>query len=248
MSHTTAYDRLLDAISKIPETELRSATMPMSVFLQEAEDLYHWCQQDHKKLLDAGLDWELVDGLPDRIDATREAHARWTRIRFTDEGARQRYYALAPESYELREDLVHSLRYALRSDAASSMTLEKIAVGRGGKDVIDDLIDLAQLAKDNSDTFDAIGASPTLRERAETRGGELSSLVAEQFRAQDAAPGQRLIRDQAYTYLRRLVDEIRACGQYLFWREPARVRGYESDYSKHARRISSVPLPRWISL
>lgn len=248
MTHTKAYDRLRDTFTKIPHKELRSATMPMSVFLQEAEDLYHWCQQDHKKLTSAGLDWELVDSLPDRLDATREAHARWTKIRFTDDRARKRYYDLAPKSYELREDLVHSLRYAFRNEPPLSMRLEKISAGRSGKDMISDLIDLAKLMRDNPAPVEAVGVPQTLAQRAEARGQELLSLVAEEIRTSDTPPKEQIIRDQAYTYLRLLVDDIRACGQYLFWRDPARVKGYESGYSKNARRISSVPLPRWISL
>ena len=40
------------------------------------------------------------------------------------------------------------------------------------------------------------------------------------------------IRDQAYTHLKEAVDEIRASGQYVFWRNEERFQGYISQYHK----------------
>lgn len=39
-------------------------------------------------------------------------------------------------------------------------------------------------------------------------------------------------RDKAYTYMKQVVDEIRATGQYLFWRDEDRKKGYVSVYHK----------------
>ncbi|MBN2672899.1 MAG: hypothetical protein JXX29_14545 [Deltaproteobacteria bacterium] len=40
------------------------------------------------------------------------------------------------------------------------------------------------------------------------------------------------IRDQAYTHLKEAVDAIRECGQYVFWKNPDRRKGYASDYNR----------------
>ena len=42
------------------------------------------------------------------------------------------------------------------------------------------------------------------------------------------------MRDKAYTHLKQAVDEVRECGQYVFWRNEARLKGYSSRYFRKA--------------
>jgi len=44
-----------------------------------------------------------------------------------------------------------------------------------------------------------------------------------------------VVRDQAYTHLKQAVDAVRACGQYLFWRNDERLKGYASRYLRKVR-------------
>jgi hypothetical protein len=38
------------------------------------------------------------------------------------------------------------------------------------------------------------------------------------------------MRDKAYTYMKQAIDEIRSTGQYVFWRDADRKKGYASTY------------------
>jgi len=54
------------------------------------------------------------------------------------------------------------------------------------------------------------------------------------------------MRDKAYTHLKQAVDQVRECGQYVFWRNEARLKGYGSRYFRKARaaaRSSSADTP-----
>ncbi|MGD9487192.1 MAG: hypothetical protein AB7W47_04180 [Calditrichaceae bacterium] len=42
----------------------------------------------------------------------------------------------------------------------------------------------------------------------------------------------KITRDKAYTYLKDAVDAVRDCGQYVFWRNEQRLKGYISQYRK----------------
>ena len=42
----------------------------------------------------------------------------------------------------------------------------------------------------------------------------------------------RVTRDKAYTLLKQAIDEIRSVGQYVFWRDAQRYRGYVSQYAR----------------
>ena len=44
--------------------------------------------------------------------------------------------------------------------------------------------------------------------------------------------GSKKMRDKAYTYLKEAVDEIRAGGKYVFWKNEKRLKGYRSEYHR----------------
>jgi len=55
------------------------------------------------------------------------------------------------------------------------------------------------------------------------------------------------ICDQAFTHLKEAVDLIYEYGGYVFWRNPARLKDYRSDYrrmlNKRSTRRNRVPEP-----
>ena len=55
------------------------------MYLQEAENLYHWCLEDKEALTDKNIDWSMVEDLPVRCGALREAQSRWITTRFSHE-------------------------------------------------------------------------------------------------------------------------------------------------------------------
>ena len=61
MSTTPEYDELLPLILAIPTAVVQVPNMPVAVFIQEAEYLFHWCTDDQQALIRVGLDWELVN-------------------------------------------------------------------------------------------------------------------------------------------------------------------------------------------
>jgi len=87
MSNQEDYQAKLATITAIAAEEVKSPTIPIDVYLQEAENLYHWSQDDQAQLTGAGLDWTLVEDLPTRAGALREAQSLWFKKRFTREAA-----------------------------------------------------------------------------------------------------------------------------------------------------------------
>jgi hypothetical protein len=51
--------------------------MPVAVVVQEASDLYEWCQEDKEILNKAGLDWKYAEELPIRAETLSRLQARW---------------------------------------------------------------------------------------------------------------------------------------------------------------------------
>ncbi len=238
MSNQDDYLAKLDVIKAIADEETKSPTMPVDVYLQEAENLYHWCQDDEAQLTGAGLAWNLVQEIPIRAGALREGQSLWFKERFTREEAEKDWNEQSPEGYDLRNQLLHSLHYAYRNAADLAGRVSAIADGSGHADMIQDLNDIAVLGKENIEPLQKINFDLALLDEAATTADALSDLLAQATTDREENNSARVIRDQAFTYLKQAVDEVRNCGQYVFWRNEERLKGYGSQHFRKARAAS----------
>jgi hypothetical protein len=239
MSSAEDYQAKIAAIQAIADDQVKSPTMPVDVFLQEVENTYQWVQDDKDKLVAAGLDWTMVDDLPLRAGALREAQSLWYKVRFAREEAQKEWNEKSPDAYDLRDTLLHTFRYAFRNQADLSSRINAIADGSGHADMIQDLNDLSLLGKDHTELLTAVGFDLTLLDTAASLSEELSSLYSEVSTGKNEENTERVIRDKAYIYVKQALDEVRACGQYVFWRDDARLKGYASQYFKKRSKKSS---------
>ncbi len=236
MSNQEDYLAKLDVIKAIADEETKSPNMPTDVYLQEAENLYHWCQDDEAQLTGAGLDWNLVQELPVRAGALREGQSIWFKERFTQEEAEKEWQQESPEGYDLRNQLLHSLHYAYRNAADLVGRVSAIADGSGHADMIQDLNDIAVLGKENIGPLQKINFDVALLDQAAGTADKLADLLAKATTDRADNNSARIIRDKAYTHLKQAVDEVRECGQYVFWRSnEARLKGYGSRYFRKVR-------------
>lgn len=196
---------------------------------------YHWCQADREKLIAASLDWTLVADLPARIGATRQAESVWFKDRFTREDAEREWNEKSPAAYDLRDQLLHDFRFAYRKNPELSNRVRQIAEGTGHADMLQDLNDLAELGKANTALLTAIGFDSAKLDVA-TTSAEMAKLLSRATTVRVDNNQARIIRDQAFTHLKDAIDEIRACGQYVFWRNNQRYKGYVSQYYKRISR------------
>jgi hypothetical protein len=235
MSNKDDYLARRSMIEAIPHADVRSPNMPVDVFLQEAENLYQWCQPDQESLVAAGLDWNLVLDLPGRAGALREAQSLWFSARFSREAAQKEWNEKSPLSYDLRDHLLRSMRYAYRHDATLLGRVTAIAEGSGHADMIQDLNNIAVLGKDNPAPLLKINFDMTLLDIAANTAKAMADLLSKNTITRIDSSKERILRDQAFTYLHQAVDELRACAQYVFWRNEARLKGYVSQYFKAKR-------------
>jgi hypothetical protein len=234
--NVAAYEAELAELQAIPRDEVKTPSMPVDTFLQEAENLETWCRADRSALEAAGLPWSLVEALPRRAGALREAESRWFLQRFTREEAQQQWTELAPGAYDLRDTLLHAMRYAYRASPDLTARVAGIAAGNGHDDMIQDLNDAAVLGREHPEQLAAIGFDLERLDRAAALSAEMADLLAEAISDRETDRAVKTVRDRAYTHLKRAVDEVRACGQYVFWRDPDRLFGYASAYHRHQRR------------
>lgn len=240
MSNLSDFNSKLEAIQAVPEKDVKQANMPVGIFIQEGEDLLAWSATDREILVSKGLQWQKVEDLRPCLGALREAQSRWSAERNAQEEASKIWKMKAPDAYDLRDTLVHDFLYAFRNDGDILTKVRLIAEGSTHADMIQDLNDLSVLGLANPEPLAAISADPGRLETAASLAAELSELLA--IVNGDRAEHNELktIRDKAYTLCKEYMDEIRACGQYAFWRDAERVKGYASTYRhKQNKRIKA---------
>jgi uncharacterized protein (DUF1810 family) len=203
--------------------------MPVDIFIQESENLYKWCQEDEEALVKADLDWNLVEEMPVRAGALREAESRWFLHRFQREEARIEWIKRSPEAYDLRDRLLHAYAFAYRKHADLSVRVSAIREGATHVDMIQDLNNLAVIGRENPAPLEKIHFDMALVEKAAATADEMGALYAASVANGEDSEALK-IRNKAYTCLKQAVDEVRETGQFVFWRDKKRVKGYTSRY------------------
>jgi hypothetical protein len=239
MANIDDYNARLSEILAIPDEETREPELPVDVALQEAENLHHWSLDDADALAVVGITTDMINDLPVRAGACREAQSIWNKDYRSQQEAQKQWAEQAPKAYAFRNDLLASLRFAYRKDDTLLSRVSAITDGSGHADMIQDLNDIAVLGRENPEPLTAIGFDLTQLDLAAQRADELADLLAE-ANGDKADPNEsKIIRDKAYTHLKELVDEIREAGKYVFRNNKNRLKGYSSDYWRKLHRKQS---------
>lgn len=231
-----AFDSKEPVYAQIPNSEINYPDIPVDIAVQEAEDLYVWCQTDKEKLVRAALDWQLVKDLPVRTGACRYIQSQWQKEYNLKKDAKQLWVERSVPAYELRNELLHHLSFAYEKIPDLLAQVRKIAEGSGHADMIQDLSDLAALGKANPAPLQKIHLDMTIFDKAETDSGELAVLLANYNGSKMEDNHMRVLRDKAYSHMKEAVDEIRRTGQYVFWKDDSRRKGYISKYNKKRKQ------------
>jgi len=240
MANTEDYTAKLDVIKAIPNDQIQVPSIPVDVFLQEAENLYHWSNDDAAALKGVGITQEMIDDLPVRAGALREAQSLWFKDRYSQEEAQKEWGLQSPAAYDLRDELLHDFRFAFRKDPMLLGRVSEITDGTGPEDMIQDLNDLSVLGKANPEPLAAIGFDATKLETAAQTADAMADLLATANGDKAEHNESKMIRDKAYTHLKELVDEVREAGKYVFWKDEIRYRGYTSAYRRKHRSSSTT--------
>ena len=230
MANIEDYNATIETIRAIPDDKTLEPAMPVDTYLQEGENLAKWSMMDAEALATIGITTEILNDLPVRAGALREAQSIWVKDHNSQQDAQREWSEAAPEAFAMRDQLLHDFRYAYRNDAAILARVAEIAEGDTNADMIQDLNDLSLLGKSNTGPLEAINFSLEKLEAAATASDELANILALANGDKSLQNESKVIRDKAYTHLKELVDEIRAAGKYLFWKNEKRYKGYVSQY------------------
>jgi hypothetical protein len=236
MANIDDYNAKIGEILAIPDKDVTEPAMPVDVYLQEAENLAKWSIMDLAPLAAVGITQVMINDLPVRAGALREAQSVWFKDRNSQLEAQREWGIQSPLAFDLRDELVHTFRYAFRNDAALMARVAEIADGSSNADMIQDLNDLSVLGKNNVAPLQAIGFDMNKLNVAAETSNAMAELLAAANGDKSLQSESKMIRDKAFIYLKQRVDEIRAAGKYVFWKNEKRLKGYTSEYLRQKNR------------
>jgi hypothetical protein len=204
--------------------------IPVSISLQEAEDLLIRCFKDKESLIKAGLDWNIVNDLPERIKTLRINQAIWN-SEFKDFREIQAEWGVAfLEGKRICDVLIHYLYYALKNNKSEYSRVKRISKRTSRANLIQNLIDLGKIGQKYKIELINIGLDLSLLDKAEANSFELARLLAKVNTALMETSPKIELRNKAEAHLKKAVTEIRQVGQFVFWKNDERLKGYTSDY------------------
>ncbi|SFE59237.1 hypothetical protein [Thermophagus xiamenensis] len=226
------FEQLLPLLEDIPEKEVIRPHIPVAVELQEAENLYWWCQNDKEPLVASGLDWSVVESLPERTDACRYAESVWKQYYHSRKERNSLLRKKIREGFALRTRLLQFFDFAFRNDSGWKGKSRAIKNSRKNVAMIQHLIDLSVIGKANAKILEAISFDMSLLDAAVRKSEELAYMYAQHN--DEVAKQNRLmdLRNRSYTYLKQAMITIREHGRFAFRDCPGRRKGYISHYRK----------------
>lgn len=221
-----------EQIAAIPNEKTLALHMPCHVYLFETETLESWALIDKDKLLVAGIGENRIAELGIRAAILRKYQTDWIIVRRTGKDAEKEWKAFSVDVYDLCDELKYAFKYAFRSESELLGRVHEIARGATDSAVIQNLKTYSLLGLAHQDLLRAIGFDQTKLASASTMSDDGAKLLAEAYGSKLKGNELKVLRDKAYTHLKEVVDELRACGKYIFRKDKNRLVGYQSDYWK----------------
>ncbi|MDG5817178.1 hypothetical protein QA601_18940 [Chitinispirillales bacterium ANBcel5] len=225
--------------------------MPVAVLVQQACNMHKHCYTDLEAVKKAGLDMSLVDAIPQLVLDLSKAQSDWRQVK-TDSVYRgkelKKYIA---ELCKFRTDLARSIRFAAKK-AGSHLKVPYYKT-RSGDKLSQHLNDLAVMGRNRKWMLKKINFDMSVLEEAVEHSFNLTEQIIFRRQSKPKDSKERKVRDELYSKLYTIVEEIRTCGKFAmrksirrklyanaYWRRPKRGRP-PKGYEQKAQKRENVP-------
>lgn len=229
---TDKLNALMQEILALPANKVKEPEMPVDIYVQESDDLCAQSGKDADKLSLRKITKKKIASLKLFGAALTEAESQWFIERGKKEEAHQKWQSMSKPAHELKNCILHDFRFAYKNHDDIVAKLRKVGEGNSHSDMIQDLSKLIAVGKEYPEELVAMNFDINLLDGAQEFVDNLGMIYSES-KAEDNSSEAKDLRDRAYTCLKIVVDEIRAAGQNLFWKNPDRLKHYRSEYRRH---------------
>jgi len=243
-----ACEKKIEEIRNSKNLKSVPPALPVAVVMQEASILYEWCKPDREILIGTGFDWKLAEDIPLRVEALGRLETLWATERLVVKEPRKEWQLALPLAQQLRTDLLHHFRHAFSSRPDAKAAVKSISKGNTYADMIQDLIELSELGRKYEKELQAVGFDMSLLDQAYRMSFDLGPVYAGATSERSERSENRNLRNKAYFHLKEAVDKLRKAGQYAFWQNEEKLKGYRSTHirsrnEKYRNKKSNPPEP-----
>ena len=223
---------LLEEIKAVSEESIIYSYVPYAIFINEAEGLHTRASLDIALLEQYNMPAKKLNRLLVCTGALRTAQSNWMAKRTEKKKAMEAWKEEAPELFSFRDEMQDHLEFALRNDEGALQILKEIKEGSSKADAVQDLASLAVLGRENMQALTDINYDISLLDKATAMADHMGSLLGEINGRMYFEDELKLVRDQAYTLCREVVDEVRSYGKFVFRKDLEKQKAYTSKYQR----------------
>lgn len=235
MTAREAVEKRLLKIEKMDYPTRGYYSVPVETAVQEAYNLYDWCEEDKKLLKKDKKLFLYYSELPLRADCLKTAQTRWIKVKTAGPEIEHKIGEMFREGEELRRKLEHDFFYFFRNIPDRLEVLQDSAKLTGKENLIQLLTNYVIAGRAEESLKDNPYFNYDLLDKAELLSDELADEYAVYCGWRDEKPTLHL-RNQASWHLKEAVNEIRRFGQWKHLGNPDRYDGYVSAFLKEKRR------------
>jgi hypothetical protein len=214
---------------KKKQTLTLKTTIPNPVLVGETRLLYDWCQSDRDELLSFGLDWQVIEELPDLCSKSESLFAQYQVEKITLAQFRRTVAKKFSSAMATRTRITERIRYALYV-AKSDKQLDWYRLRRTRLEIIEDLFNLADMCVFLRNSLENVGFNADQADSVKRLAEELQSVSIELFKRELDCKDVKKEYYTAYTNLYSSVQLIRKCAFEVFPPGSPRRKGYQSEY------------------
>lgn len=241
MSDSENEKTMEDLVNEIPKEEVVKPTIPVDIVIKEAGELHAYATEDKEVLVAKGLTEEMIADLGLRSRFLLAKQNNWVAVYQSSLTSTQEWSKKIEEGRLLQRELHHDFQFAFRKNSKALQVLQVTLDGDRDSDTIVDLGSYPQIAKQYPSELEAIKFDNNKLVRSKALAEELLVLQEKVDGVKNSADRpEKDLRDRAYTYLKQLVDEIRAYGKYAFWDNEEKQRRYASEYARQKNERNKI--------
>lgn len=212
----------------IPKDQVMPPNTPVVEYIQVAADLIPIYERDKSELKKVNIDKAIPERLEAAIEYLRDTQTNWMEVRKDAEEARVEWNVVYPKAEQLKRDILHTMRFVYDGDSEALARVAEIAEGDNYRDTIQDLHDVAFKGKEDIKRFKGINYEISKFDRADAYSNSLMLLLARMNGEKHNDNESKLLRDQAYTNLKTIVEYLRKYGRYVFRNDAELLEAYSS--------------------
>lgn len=236
MINNAAFLSIKNQLELITDDQVKTCTIPISIYLQESEHLHSRATKDLEQLRICGISLETLKDLKTRIEACRFVYTQWKLLSKEKGCYQQKWEELSPQAFELRKHLIHTFLYAFRNRPSSLSVLKDIKKQHSQSTQIQSLKDLSVLGLKHFNLLEPLSMKKETLIKAAELASQLTELLANYHAEQGSSNSTKVQYLKSFSYTKELVDEIRLAGKFVFWKDKTHLKEYASAYVRNKNK------------